>query len=173
MRDEVFNDCLEHWKESGSGKPYWDMLAEKWGYESGEKLRGSFKHARKMKGIKGKNTDYSGDEFHDTSVKNIDGTYFSDKLIEISEKQLKDENYLLEAHGFDPKKWVLAWAKSNLWHGPTKDGQQTMYQSKITVRPKTIEDISLDDILSMFSKKNSISTLVLPKIEYEIHLFFA
>lgn len=40
-----------------------------------------------------------------------DGTQVSDRLIEISEQDLKDESYLLEAHGYDPSEWEISSAK--------------------------------------------------------------
>ena len=51
MRDEVFNDCLETQKEMrGTNKPFWPDLAEKWGYDNGEQMRGVFKRERKKRG---------------------------------------------------------------------------------------------------------------------------
>lgn len=164
MKDEVFNDCLmTQQKFSGTGTPFWDILAKKWGYENSEKLRSQFKRERKQREIKSVSVVYEKEE---SVSKNQDGSYTSDKLIEMSEAEMKDDRFLLIAHGFDPEKWVLSWAKSNRWHGPTSDGQQIMYQSKITVRPKTIDDVSLDDVLGMFQKKASITKLIVPKVSY-------
>jgi predicted phosphodiesterase len=61
----------------------------------------------------------------------------------MSEEQLKDVNYILKAHGFDPKVWELTSAKNNIWNVYSKqDGISTLYSSKITVKPTT--SISLE-----------------------------
>jgi hypothetical protein len=161
LREEVFQDCYEHWVSSLGNKPFWGELAKRWGYKSGEELRDKFKNERNKRGIKSKNfVEHHSDEditYQESSTKNVDGTYTSDKLVEMFEENLKDDVFLLNAHGFDPKKWTLVWAKSNLWHGPTKAGKQVMYQSKITVRPKEMDDISYTDVMEMFKKKEYIT----------------
>lgn len=76
---------------------------------------------------------------------NKDGTYSSDKLIELSENQLKDKTALLKAHGFDSS-WELISAKNSIWNSYSKaNGMAELYSSKITVRPKG-QNVSLDDI---------------------------
>lgn len=84
--------------------------------------------------------------------KNKDGTYTSDRLIEICEVELKDEAKVLEAHGFDPERWVITAYRHNLWHGmrPKDRGRVILYQSRITARPKRMDDISFKDIERFF-----------------------
>lgn len=71
-----------------------------------------------------------------------DGSYFSDRLIAINEEQLKDPDFLLEAHGFDVNAWELISAKNNIWNVYSKgdDGHDisTLYASKITVKPREV-----------------------------------
>lgn len=68
-----------------------------------------------------------------------DGSQRSDKLISMSLEQSKDVNHLLEAHGFDKNEWDLVSAKNNIWNANTKnDGIQTLFSSKITVKPKVV-----------------------------------
>ena len=38
---------------------------------------------------------------------NKDGSFSSDKLVEMNEQQAKDPDYILKAHGFDPDEWTL------------------------------------------------------------------
>lgn len=83
------------------------------------------------------------------------GEYVSDKLIEISELDLKDKDKVLRAHGFDPNLWVITAYRHNLWHAPIPGGRQTMYQSRVTVRPKELDDLSLSDIDEFFSNLKS------------------
>jgi hypothetical protein len=66
-----------------------------------------------------------------------DGSRKSDKLITMSTEQSKDVNYLLKAHGFDVDDWELISARNNIWNvNSTTQGVQTLYSSKISVKPK-------------------------------------
>lgn len=66
-----------------------------------------------------------------------DGSHKSDKLISMNAEQSKDVNYLLNAHGFDTDEWELTNARNNIWNvNSTSQGVQTLFSSKITVKPK-------------------------------------
>lgn len=67
-----------------------------------------------------------------------DGSHKSDKLLKMSDEQMKDTDFLLEAHGYDVEAWELVTARNNIWNSYSKqDGIMTMYASKITVKPRT------------------------------------
>lgn len=91
-----------------------------------------------------------------------DGSHKSDKLLRMSDEQRKDVNYLLTAHGFDPNEWELVSAKNNIWNTYSKqDGINTLYASKITVRPRH-NGFSMEKLLeevrkvpTMFIKRQS------------------
>jgi hypothetical protein len=69
---------------------------------------------------------------------NKDGSQSSDKLLVMSEEECKDVNYLLKAHGYDINAWELISARNNIWNVYSKvDGVQTLYSSKIVVKPRT------------------------------------
>jgi len=98
-----------------------------------------------------------GDEealYKTTYGRSPDGNYTSDRLIEMCEIDLKDERKVLEAHGFAPDEWVIISYKHNLWHAMRAgdQGRAVMYQSKITVRPKKMDDISIEDIQRFFER---------------------
>lgn len=61
------------------------------------------------------------------------GDQTSSILISMNEKEKKDPNFILEAHGFDHEKWQIKSAKSNVWE---QAQGKPVYQSKITVSPK-------------------------------------
>lgn len=64
------------------------------------------------------------------------GDIKSDKLVELSLAQSKDPQYLLEAHGFDPRQFTLTNAKSSQWNRSSREnGTTVQYASKITVKP--------------------------------------
>lgn len=94
---------------------------------------------------------------------NQDGSRTSNKLIEMSEEQLKDIGFILKSHGFDSRVWELISAKNNIWNSYSKkDGLMTLYSSKITVKPKNYA-IDNEDIEKWFD--NLDRKYSLPKIK--------
>ena len=86
-----------------------------------------------------------------------DGSHKSDKLLKMDAKQAKDVEYLLKAHGFDIDKWDLLTAKNNIWNTYSKqDGVQTLYSSKITVKPKQ-NNYSIDKLIDAIRSINPIT----------------
>jgi hypothetical protein len=81
------------------------------------------------------------------------GSHKSDKLVKMTSEQSKDVDYILAAHGFDKESWELVNAKNNIWNVHSKqDGVQTLYSSKITVKPKT-NTFDYNKFLELVSKK--------------------
>lgn len=99
-----------------------------------------------------------------TSI-NKDGTYTSDKLIAITEDDLKNPEKLLKAHGFDVGEWELVSARNNIWNVYSKqDGIQELYSSKIIVKP--IKDgLNLERIEEWFNTLDRNYSL--PKIDVD------
>lgn len=65
-----------------------------------------------------------------------DGRQTSTKLLDMDDEQQKSPRYLLVAHGFDPEAWELVAARNNVWNVYSAIHHvQTLYSSKITVRP--------------------------------------
>lgn len=86
---------------------------------------------------------------------NKDGSRSSSKLILINEQELKDENALIRAHGYDPHRWELVSSKNKIWNCYSKqDGIQELYASSITVKPKQY-DVLIEDIEAMFARLDS------------------
>ena len=82
-----------------------------------------------------------------------DGTQKSDKLISMSSEQSKDVNYLLQAHGFDTTEWELISARNNIWNVSSKtQGVQTLYSSKISVKPKGKNGINMEKLLESIKR---------------------
>jgi hypothetical protein len=84
---------------------------------------------------------------------NKDGSYSSDKLIGIEdESKLKDEDFLLTVHSYDPKVWQIVSARNSIWNTQLKGGKVTkLYASKINVKPR-IDSISIEEIREDFKK---------------------
>ncbi len=92
---------------------------------------------------------------------NKDGTYSSNRLLEMNEAQSKDASYILKAHGFDVESWKLVSARNNIRQVISKqDGVVTLYASYITVKP--ILDLSLEQIETFY--KELVEKYPRPKI---------
>ncbi|MFS1518514.1 hypothetical protein V1503_18935 [Bacillus sp. SCS-151] len=90
--------------------------------------------------------------YKDTTEILANGSHKSDKLVRMTAEQSKDVNYLLKAHGFDKATWELVNAKNNIWNVYSKqDGAQTLYSSKITVKPKTA-DFDIEKLIELISE---------------------
>jgi hypothetical protein len=77
--------------------------------------------------------------YKETIEINKDGSYSSDKLIGIEdESKLKDEDFLLDIHGYDSEVWQIISARNSMWNAQLKGGKVTkLYASKINVKPRT------------------------------------
>lgn len=109
---------------------------------------------------------------------NKDGTYTSDRLIGVeNEDKLKDENFLLEVHGYNKNRWEIVSARNSIWNTQLKGGKITkLYASKINVKPRK-EYIDIDELvehLKNFGKdynktmKNYKNPLVKDGLMFEI-----
>ena len=89
------------------------------------------------------------------------GSVKSDKLIELSLEQAKDQQYILEAHGFDAKEWEVVSAKSSQWNHQNKElGTSTMYSSKVTVKPRKKDALNEHDVLRELAR--DIKPVIIP-----------
>jgi len=83
-----------------------------------------------------------------------DGTLVSEKFISVRDGDDMTPEYILEAHGLKASLWEVVSYKNNWWNTQLKGGKkQISYQSKLTVKPRTKDTISFDDIDTYFSKK--------------------
>lgn len=78
-----------------------------------------------------------------------DGSHYSDRLVYMSEEEKKDITFILKAHGYDPETWELTKAESNIWNTNDKvHGIQTLYSSRITVKPK-VNGVDWDKLIEV------------------------
>lgn len=97
------------------------------------------------------------DRYKTTVKRNEDGTVEIDQLIEISKEKLKDDKYILQAHGYDSDKWEITSHKFSMWnHHNKQDGTVTLYASKITVKPKE-DKFTLEDLAESFKNIKPIN----------------
>ena len=145
----------------------WESLNTKYErpFPSGEAWR-SFvrRELKKENKLSSNNQGIKTDDKQNISIDiNKDGSQTSSRLIQMSENDAKDIEFLLKSHGYDSKVWELTSARNNIWNSYSKnDGIMTLYSSKINVKPR-IDSISLEEIkihFKEFSKKYQS-----PKIE--------
>ena len=173
MRDEVFNACHKRQLENDKNKPFWNDLAEEFGYANGETLRAAFKREKKKRGV----SDTHSDE--KTTYEQGDD-YIN---IVCSSRRIKTKDDVIKEFGIDMTKWKIekfiirtdeAWRKDrkvewdvdngNVTHGHVRDSGKILLVplNRVEVRfvPLEIDDVQFSDIVSMFSKKESISAFV-------------
>src|SRR5699024_6124249 len=85
---------------------------------------------------------------YSTSIKkNNDGSVETDMLIEISKAKLKDNDYILKAHGYDDS-WEIVSHQYSAWNHFNKEltEPKTLYASKLRVKPKEYK-LTIDDLI--------------------------
>lgn len=114
--------------------------------------------------VKGINEILEGSNYKESFEIKNDGSQVSDKLIVINETDSKTPEFMLEAHGYDPKEWELVNSRNNIWNTNDKrNGVQTLYSSKITVRPLSngftihdLVDVIQRDTKPVYTKINQL-----------------
>lgn len=161
LTEETYEQCLQDIKLKvlGENDIDWSEIKEKYQLQlSADSIRkactlkpfGSVFVSEYLKSKNFKETDQAKKSYRSESSINKDGTYTSDKLIEITADDLKNPEKLLEAHGFDITEWELVNARNNIWNVYSKqDGIQELYSSKITVKPIK-DEISMKRIEEWF-----------------------
>jgi len=83
---------------------------------------------------------------------NKDGSQLSDRLVQLSEQEMKDEKAVLNAHGYDASEWEITSAKNSMYHVNAKGGiTKLLYSSKISVRKKE-NSFDIDKLVESLTK---------------------
>lgn len=77
-----------------------------------------------------------------------DGTQISERIILMSETDMKDDVFILKAHGFDPEIFSIVNVQSTMWKVQTKEKDLHNYHSKLTVKMKQPDEFTKEDLLS-------------------------
>lgn len=89
------------------------------------------------------------------------GIQISDRRIMLSETDMKDPDFVIKAHGYDPNKWIIMSATNNLWDANNgKLGLAHLYQSKIKVRPRDPGELTRSEILEIVAEFRPMSSPV-------------
>lgn len=96
--------------------------------------------------------DFETPDYKNTTEIIKDGQQKSDRLIEMSETDMKDTEFLLKAHGYNPNEWEIVNAKNSIYNVNAKGGiTKTLYSSKITVKPK-VSGFNIDKLIEKITK---------------------
>lgn len=102
------------------------------------------------------------DEYGVKIKKNEDGSIDVDQLIQIAKTDLKDDEYILKAHGYDPNEWEITSHQFSMWnHHNKQDGTKTLYASKIKIKPKE----HVWDEEKLISVIEKLPTIHVPKVK--------
>lgn len=85
--------------------------------------------------------------------KRSSGEYSSERMIELREEELQDENLLLEKHGYDPEKWAVKTSSNTLSSRETQHGEFKSYNSRITVMPRPKPELDVEKIVELLRKR--------------------
>lgn len=110
------------------------------------------KRKREMEDLSEEIAPLSPPRYKEQTDVNKDGSFTSDRLIEINEENLKNPEFLLNAHGYDPLEWELVSARNSIWNQGGKSGVKNLYASKINVKPRTEILITLNKIEEFFNR---------------------
>lgn len=149
-------------KRNGEITETWNDLVQTYAdgfFVNGEAYRVWVKNKVKRKNKKEANVIFEGSSreekqetknYKETIEINKDGSQSSDILLEMSKEQSKDVDFLLQAHGYDTQAWELVSARNNIWNVYSKvDGVQTLYSSKIVVKP-LVKQFDITDVKDIF-----------------------
>lgn len=103
--------------------------------------------------------EYIGEQKKDFQIlKN--GEQASTVLCKLSDEELKNPDYILKVHGYDPNEWELTSAKQSIWNNKI---DKELYSSKITVKPRIGFNWSEDNIKKIFEKLEKHTEFITPQ----------
>ena len=75
------------------------------------------------------------------------GEMIFEGIIELLTGQAITPEIVMEAHNLKPDEWTVVSFTSNAWQSQVKGGNKiVLWQSKITVRPRTVKEITFEDV---------------------------
>lgn len=101
-------------------------------------------------------------------VLNKDGSQSSSTTLQMTSEQAKDPDFVLRAHGFEPSEWDIISARNNFWQQNSQEnGLIDLYQSKITVKPKSDDELTPQDVANLF--KADIKPYTIKQVARDTH----
>lgn len=89
-------------------------------------------------------------------------------IIELMTGQAITPEIVMDAYNLKPSEWTVVSFTSNAWQSQTKGGEKiVLWQSKITVRPKTKDEITFEDVDRYFENKKLNTPVIAPTSSYD------
>ena len=122
-----------------------------------------------------KNFDYSVEKKSSSEVLSKQAVKYKDNgemvfegIIELLSGQPITPEVVMGAHNLNSDEWTVVSFTSNAWQSQVKDGQKmVLWQSKITVRPRTKSEITFADVDRYFANKDLTAPVVSVKSDYD------
>lgn len=89
-------------------------------------------------------------------------------LVALLSGQAITPEIVMEAHNLKTDEWVVVSFTTNAWESQVKGGKKmVLWQSKITVRPRTIKEITFEDVDRYFENKDFSAPIPTVKCDYD------
>lgn len=103
----------------------------------------------------GKEEEKQSEELRQTIEYKNDGSTTFQGIIKLMDGEQITPEAIMKAHNLDSNKWDVITYKTNFWQAQKKGGSKMLlYQSKITVKPKTTNEITFEMIDKYFDNKD-------------------
>ena len=101
-----------------------------------------------------------------TIEQRANGEQISERTIEATEEQLKDIEFVLKSHGYDPAHWQVVKHRSSLWEQfSNKNGLRTLYASRLEVEPIT-DKLTYEEMINLIA--SNVKPIEINKVNYKI-----
>lgn len=150
MDKKRFDECLQFYYGNGRGK-FWVEKAKEWEYDSKETLRSQFHTEREKRNLPTKEQKEKGINYIRKGGIKKNKDRVSEKLLEMSDEQSWDEEFLLRAHGFDPEKFEIVTVQNELAESEWTYGEAFRFSSKISAKIKEVK-ITHVDVAKIFAE---------------------
>lgn len=132
-----------------------------------ERARSFYRKRPEYKGKPQGGAEFTPEPKRSVSYKD-NGEMVFEGIIELLSGQAITPEIVMEAHNLKPDEWKVVSFTSNAWQSQVKGGSKmVLWQSKITVRPRTESEITFADIDRYFAGKDLTAPVVTVNSKYD------
>ena len=150
MNKDVNDIIAKYGKQKASGEDVsWELVAKTIEQMTGVTLTANAVRKRYKRMCESETAEVASDDFGNVHIAtNPDGSQTSERNFELTDElKLRDVNFLMRIHNYDPNRFELVSSKSSKW----QSGSKVLYSSKIVVKPKTPE-VDNEHLIQWFLK---------------------
>lgn len=124
-------------------------------------------YMRKSHNTKNKQNTEEVESKHKVTYKE-NGEMTFEGLVPLLSGQTVTPEIVMESHNLKPEEWTVVSFTTNAWESQVKGGQKiVLWQSKLTVRPRTTKEITFEDVDRYFANKDFSAAIPAVKCEYD------